>query len=366
MTGETTRSLSMLDEARYRPEARVLRLPAWREPPGEKPAVLIDRVNEWRPVHPVFIASLESLRDGGTFEDAVQRALPVRGELTETHIRILFRRWFWQLRNEGYLEIALPEPPEVFADRYRRVKELGRGGIGIAHLCLDERSGERVVVKHAWGYLSRIDKADRLMRAESAVLQAFDHPGIPRHLESFEQEGLLHVVRDFVDGESFGARVARSGPPAADERRALLREAAGIVAHMHERGYLFLDPTPSNFLTRPDGRVAVIDVGICREHKDGLALKQAQAGSRGYVGPEVVAHDGIGVWSDVFGLGCLHYYLAAGKPPGHTWTQAERADAAAKLDLPEDERALLLSCWRDDPGARPTLTDLLRGLGGAA
>ena len=79
---------------------------------------------------------------------------------------------------------------EVFAGRYRRVKELGRGGIGIAHLCLDEKTGEDVVaaasrasedqdgsrrfvvVKHAWGYLGPIDRADKMMRAENEALKA--------------------------------------------------------------------------------------------------------------------------------------------------------------------------------------------------
>lgn len=363
MSAEVPRSLSMteLDAARYRPEARVLRLPEWRTPEGEKPTVLIHRLNEWRPVHPVFIRSLETLRDGGTFEDAVQHAVPVRGELTETHIRILFRRWFWQLHEEGYLAIDLPEPPAVFADRYRRVEELGRGGMGIAHLCVDERTGDRVVVKHAWGYLTRIDKADRQVRAEATVLKIFEQQGIPRLRDEFEREGLMHIVRDFVEGESFAGLIRRSGPPLA-ERRRLLHPVAQMVLHMHERGYLFLDPAPGNFLVQADGTVMVIDVGICRPHENGLAVKQSQVGSRGYCAPEVIAHDNMGIWSDVFGLGCLHYFLAAGRPPGHTWTEEERADAVAKLDIPQEERDLMLACWRTDTTKRPTMAELVRAL----
>ena len=349
----------MLDasDPRYRPEARVLRLPAWRAPAGEKPAVFIDRVAEWRPVHPVFIASLEALRDGGSFEVAASRALEVRGELQENHVRILLRRWFWQLRNEGYLEIPLPDPPELFHGRYRRVKELGRGGIGVAHLCVEEGTGERVVVKHAWGYLAPIDRADRAMRAEHEALQAFQHPGIPRCREAFEREGLLHVARDFVDGEPLSARVAREGRPSPDERRRILREAGDIVRHMHERGYVFLDPTPGNFVLDGDARVRVIDVGVCRAHRDGLAVSQAQAGSRGYAAPEMLDRANVGTWSDVFGLGSLRYFLAAGRAPGHTWTDDERRAHVAKLDIPEDERALLLACWRRDPAQRPSMKE---------
>lgn len=344
---------------RYRPEARVVRLPAWRTPSGEKPAVYYDATDEWRPVHPIFIASLETLREGGTYEDMIQRALPVAGDIQENHVRILMRRWLWDLRLAGYLEIPLDEPPATFAGRYRRVKELGRGGVGIVHLCEDSQTGRQVVVKHAWGYLRAISKTEPAMREENEVLKALDHPGIPRHLDEFESEGLLHVVREYVEGEPVEQRVVREGRPSNDERARIMRSAADIVLHIHSRGYLFLDPTPGNFLLRPDGRLAVVDVGICRRHANGRALMHGQAGTRGYAAPEVVGRHDIGTWSDVFALACLHYFLASGHPPGHRWTRDERVEGVAKLDLGDEERGLMLASWHDAPEARPTMTAVL-------
>lgn len=363
MTHDAPRPTSMQVSDRFRPEARVIRLPPWRTGPAGKPEVLLDSYGEWRVGHPTFVAALEALDAGGAFEDAVQRALLVKGDLQENHVRILLRRWFWQLCREGYLDIPLDPPPARFADRYRRLKEIGRGGIGVVHLCLDEASGDQVVVKHAWGYLTAIESAEKMMRGEDAALRAFDHPGVPRHRNAFERDGLLHVVRDFVEGEPLAHRIAREGVPAAQERIRLLRAAGNLVQHMHERGYLFLDPTPGNFILRPDGSVAVIDVGICRPHQDGRALSRRQAGSRGYAAPELIACGDIGTWSDVFGLGALHHYLLAGKAPGNKWSDEERAEAVAKLDVAPAERALLLDATRADPAARPTLPDLMRRLG---
>ena len=364
MSVETTPVATMLDprDPRYRPEPRVIRLPQWRGWPGEKPELFLERREEWRVVHPIFIASLEALRDGGGFEEAVRRSIPLGGVLNEKHIRIYLRRHFLQLANDGHLEIPLPPAPEVFHDRYVRVKEIGRGGVGIAHLCQDKRTGANVVVKHAWGWLAPIDRADKTMREEDEALKAFDHPGIPRRIEGFERDGLLHIARDYVEGEPIAARISRERPPPRAERLRLLLAVAGIVEHMHGRGYLFLDPTPNNFILRPDGQVVVIDVGICRRHENGRALRQGQAGSRGYAAPEVVARENIGVWSDVFSIACLHYFLATGKQSGHTWTPAERAEHVAKLDVPEDERSLMLACWSADPAARPTMAEVVAAL----
>ena len=364
MPVETTPVATMLDprDPRFRPEPRIVRMPKWRDGPDGKPQLFVEKQNEWKTVHPVFIASIEALADGGGFEEAVARCIPVGGELNETHIRIYLRRHFWALRNAGHIEIPLPPPPDVFHGRYRRIKELGRGGIGVAHLCRDERTGAEVVVKHAWGWLSRIDKADKTMREENEALKAFDHPGIPRHIEDFESDGLLHIAREFVDGEALSSRVAREGPPKAEERRRLARAVLDIVRHMHERGYLFLDPTPSNFILRADGEVAVIDVGICRPHRNGSALSQRQAGSRGYAAYEMLDRANIGVWSDAYGIGSLLYFLVTGTAPGHTWTEEERAERTAKLDLDPAERDLILRCWARDTSARPSMGEIAEAL----
>jgi serine/threonine protein kinase len=353
----------MLDphDPRFRPEVRVIRSPTWRAGP-QGPELLLEKKGEWRPVHPIFIASIEALLMGGTFEDAVERALVVAGEIKENHVRIFLRRHFWQLRNEGYLDIALEAPPAVFHDRYTRLKELGRGGMGIAHLCRDETTGREVVVKHAWGWLQPIDRTDRRMRAEADALAAFDHAGIPRIIERFERGGLLHVAREYVDGAPLSSRVARDGALDAATRRRYVLDAGRLVLHMHERGYLFLDPTPGNFLLRADGSLAVIDVGICRPHEDGVAPLQSQVGSRGFASPEAIERHDIGVWSDVFALGALHLYLATGKTPPHAPTAEERAATLEKLDLPDAEREALAAAWQPDFRARPPLAAYLRAL----
>lgn len=354
--------MDALQADRFRPEARVIRLPEWRSAPGEKPVVRFERRGEWRPVHPVLIAALEALRDGATFAQAVAHADKVRGEFKPNHVPILLRRWFWDLRKEGCIDIPLEPPPGLFDGRYRRIEEIGRGNIGVVHLCRDERTGRIVVVKHAWGYISPIDRSEAAIRDEDAALRAFDHDGIPRHLGSFERDGLHHIVREYVEGEPVAAIVAREGPPAPARRLRILRDAVELVRHMHARGYLFLDPTPGNFIARADGSLSVIDVGICRPQVDGRAVGQPRVGSRGYTSPEIVDRGEVGVWSDVFSLACLHFFLATGRAPGHRSSDDERREEVAKLDLPAAEREMLLGAWAHDVRSRWTLDQVFEAI----
>lgn len=345
---------------RFTPEAIVVRLPEWRKHADGSGEMLVEKTGEWGKIHPMFVATLEALRDGLPFLEALARAEAASPEIKPNHVRIFLRRFYWQLAQGGHLRLPFEEPPAVFEGRYRRVKELGRGGIGVAHLCEDIKENERaVVIKHAWGYQSPIERADRSMRKEGEVLRALDHPGIVRFYDEFEVEGLYHVVREYVDGTPL-ERVAKKEKPDAAARRGILREIVGILSHMHEKGYLFLDAKPDNFLRRLDGSLVVADVGTCRAHKGGLALAQGQAGSRGYAAPEVIARENIGVWSDVYSLGCVHQFLLTRRQPAHNATREERL--AALADAPEDERALILACTDADPGARPSLAKILASL----
>ena len=340
--------------ARFAPDATLVRLPQWRMLPDGHGEMLHEKSGVWKRIHPIYVAALEAIRDGATFEVAYTRALEVRGdELRPNHVRAYLRRFYWTLHESGYIHIPLEEPPDVFRGRYRRKKELGRGGVGVAHLCHDEREGRHVVVKHAWGYLQMPDRADRGVRREGEVMKRLDHPGVARFFDEFEERGLYHLVREFADGTPLGEAWRKDGARSADERKRMGIEMADIIAHVHERGFLFLDITPGNFILLADGRPQVIDVGICRPHQHGVVAITAPMGSRGYASPEVIDRVEATFRSDVFGFGCVYHSFLTGHTPGHRWRDEERRAALEKAGAPADERELVLACCAHDPAARP-------------
>lgn len=359
---EPKRALPRME--RFTPEAVLVRLPEWRRRDDGGWEMLHEKTGRWDKIHPIFAAALEALREGATYEETVQRALPdATSELRENHVRIYLRRFLWQLHESGHVRLPFEEPPPVFEGRYRRLRELGRGGIGIAHLCHDEKEDRLVVVKHAWGYRQPADRADRAMRYEADIMRAFDHPNVARFYDEFEIEGVYHLVREYADGRPLG-EVQRAGELRDRAARlGVLREVADVVAHVHDRGFVFLDTTPNNFVLRADGTPLVIDIGLCRPHDAGEVALRGPLGSRGYAAPEVIEGKRASLRSDVFGYGCLHHVLVAGAPPGHKWTREQRAEALAAAGAPADEAELVLACCADAEEARPVdMRDVLARL----
>jgi serine/threonine protein kinase len=226
--------------------------------------------------------------------------------------------------------------------------------MGVAWLCRDlARSGQEVVVKHAWNFAAPLALCDQAIRDEADVLASLDHPAIVRLLDRFELDGRFHLVREFLDGPSLGKAASGTGL-AAPRRRIAARRVAEAVGHVHARGFLFLDVQPDNFFLLAGDVVKAGDTGLCRRLVQGQVALPRPVGARGFIAPELMqARPVATVRSDVAGFGRLYYALMAGRRP------SQRADAAAMAaqlregGAPADEVAFVARCCADDPAARP-------------
>lgn len=347
---------------RFAPEARLIRLPTWRVNADGSGDLWHEKAQVWRRIDAIFVDALETLKEGRTFEEGYERALRRQTEqLRPNHIRAWLRRFWYELHRSGYIEIPFEPAPELYAGRYRHLRELGRGGVGIANLCADEKeAGRLVVVKHAWGYLHRTHQTDKGMRNEGRTLKAFDHSGIVRFFDEFEERDLYHLVREFADGEPLPDACKDGIEP--ERRRRIARQVADMLRHVHEREHVFLDVTPKQFVLRADGSPLAVDVGLCRPHDGGIASLRAPVGSRGYAAPEVIARKGATLATDVFGFGCLYYYLCVGSTPAHMVTAEQRVADLRRKGGADEDAALVARLTADDPKERPQDMDAVLAL----
>lgn len=348
---------------RFRPEPRIMR----RSIIGARDDGYFDLTlpgHAPRRVHALVAEAHRAMNEGAPIEEVIARAAPHYHEgKRRTVVGTLLRNYYMDLARDGFVEIPFEEPPARFADRYERVKLLGRGGMGIAHLCRDTaRDGRLVVVKHAWGWSAKIERAERTSRREALALSFLDHPLIPGLVETFERDGLLHLVRDFAPGRPLGS--ARDGTKSlpSGARLAIFRDMCDTIAHVHAQGLLYLDVKPDNFVLGDDGRARLIDFGICRPAVDTVEPIRSPIGSRGYVSPEMRTQRVATARSDGYALGRVLFHLATGQRPrmkhdGGTLRalMIERGIARAEADLVAD-------LAHDDPERRAELPTILARL----
>jgi hypothetical protein len=313
-------------------------------------------------------AILEGLNAGEPMPRVADRLAARLPEITIAQARAMTMTFTRALAEADMVEIDLPPIPEVFANRFRRKRLLGRGGVGVVWECTDESASDNrsVVVKHAWNFTSDFHRSERNIRHEAEVFGRLDHPGIPRLVDTFEVDGRFHLAREFARGASLGS-FASTGLQDPPRRRAIAAGIANVLHHFHERNLLFLDCAPGNFMVEESNAVSVPDVGTAKAFDGrGMLKLGGPYGTRGYMAPETTFQCLAGVPSDVYGLGRTYAFLVTGI---HNASRSEATDALAerirRKGAEADEVEFVTSCCAIAPENRPaTPKDALKLLRG--
>jgi serine/threonine-protein kinase len=216
----------------------------------------------------------------------------------------------------------VPDPldtlQQALSDRYRVVRELGRGGMAAVYLVEDLKNRRQVALKVLLPELAQTLGAQRFLR-EIEVAARLTHPNIlPLH-DSGEAEGLLYYAMPYVEGESLRDRMNREKQLPIDEALQITREVADALATAHSRGVIHRDIKPENILLE-EGHAVVSDFGIARAIGEAGGEKLTQTGlaigTPAYMSPEQTGGDhDIDGRSDIYSLGCVTYEMLVGEPP---------------------------------------------------
>jgi serine/threonine kinase PknH len=253
------------------------------------------------------------------------------------------------------------DDPRVIGE-YRLRAQLGAGGMGRVYLGLSP-AGRAVAIKVVHPDLA--SDADFLRRFGQEVAAAHAVSGI--YTAPVVASGLNErppwLATAFVPGPSLDQVVADNGPLPEQALWPLLAGLVEALQAIHACGVVHRDLKPANVLLATDGP-RVIDFGIARA-ADGTSLTSAGVvfGTPGYMSPEQAEGRGAGPASDVFALGCVVAYAAAGMGPFGTGTAAailyRVVHAQPVLDgVPPRLRPVIGACLAKDPAARPSLRAL--------
>lgn len=202
-------------------------------------------------------------------------------------------------------------------DRYLVQRRLGHGGMGAVYLARDERLDRDVAVKVLTVTASSHEEALRmegLFRREARILASLRHPHLARVTDSFEEQGSLYLVMDYVEGRT----LAEVGPVPPGTALGWGIQIAEVLAYLHglRPPILFQDLKPQNVMVDEASHVTLIDFGIARlfESDTAAAATTLGAGTAGYSPPEQY-FGRTDPRSDLYSLGATLHALVTGAPP---------------------------------------------------
>ena len=279
---------------------------------------------------------------------------------------------------------AQPRPGEVFLGKYRILRVVGEGGMGVVyaahHLLLDKGVAIKVLSR---GVSDNPDHVTRFLNeARLAARIKSQHVCSVMDVGQLD-DGRPFLVMELLEGGDLAAALRARGPlPIWDIVEIALGALEGIV-HAHVRGIVHRDLKPSNLFlaSEPEGPVVVkvLDFGISKF--DGMNEQNPMAGaepmilgSPAYMSPEQ-ARDArnVDVRSDIWSMGIIMYELATGVCPFDGPTPQDTlakirasvsATPAGKLrEMPAVLDAAIARCMRRNPDERfPNVLELAQAI----
>jgi hypothetical protein len=227
-------------------------------------------------------------------------------------------------------------------------KVIAQGTHGRVYRARNPEGSEALALKELqFASAASAEQIDAFER-EARMLQAIEHPAVPRFVRSFrEGQGVhlrLYLASELIEGESLGARVARA-PLSTVEALAVARQLFEVLLFLHRREpkVIHRDVKPDNLILRPDGSLVLVDFGSARSLENERTHRSTLVGTFGYMPPEQLGGT-VDVTSDLYAAGATLLHAVTGKTP------SELLDPELGLKVPS----------RVDARLRPLITKLTR------
>ena len=269
------------------------------------------------------------------------------------------------------------EGPPATLGRYKVLKEIGRGAMGVVYLGKDPTIQRFVAVKTM--RLDQISDADTLQNVKERFFREAEstgrlsHPHIVTIYDAGEEQDLGYIAMELLDGTTLKEW---SRPPKlmpVSQVVSMLATVADALDYAHQQGIVHRDIKPANIMLTKDHVIKVMDFGIAKMASSGKTQTDVVLGTPTYMSPEQIAGKKVDGRSDIFSLGVVLFELLTGRPP---FTADHVAAllfaiantphlplAALRSDLPPRLQDVLNQMLHKDPVHRyPRARDLARDL----
>lgn len=267
--------------------------------------------------------------------------------------------------------------------RIQRLRELGRGGMGVVYLAVQRALGRSVAVKELREDVRGRATSQSLMQ-EAWVLGAMEHPNVvPVYDLMIDEHGDPVVVLKRIEGESWleliedEARVRETygASDVLEWHLSVLMQVCNAVSFAHSRGLVHRDIKPENVMVGRFGEVYLVDWGVAVALRDDGSGRfplasdvETFAGTPRYMAPEMLGGRAarLGIHTDIYLLGATLFHMLAKRAPhqGETIMQIATRLALEDPDPPEGAPPRLAEICRTamarDPEQRYASADAFR------
>ena len=206
--------------------------------------------------------------------------------------------------------------------RYKIVKEIGRGAMGVVYQGYDPKIDRIVALKtirkdrladskHVEDLITRFQ---REVRSTGKLV----HPNIIVIYDTGEEEETAYIAMEYIEGDTLENLIQKGIRFPMERVVDIIDQICDGLEFTHRQGVVHRDLKPSNIMLTKGERVKITDFGISKavgSASSPLTQEGVLLGTPSYMSPEQIAGSKIDGRSDLFSLGIILYHLLTGENP---------------------------------------------------
>lgn len=210
------------------------------------------------------------------------------------------------------------KPGDYWMDRFKIVKEVGRGAMGRVMLVNDETVGENTILKFMHPELTTDGKARERFLRELKYSRKISHPNVIRIHDFLVSDGISAISMEYFDSKGLDYLIKHELIHNHDEALNILYQVSDGMWEAHQKEVIHRDLKPSNILVNNDGLAKVLDFGIASasSESDATLTKTGMIiGTPAYLSPERAKGMEADHRADIYALGIIAYAMFNGSAP---------------------------------------------------
>ncbi len=212
---------------------------------------------------------------------------------------------------------------EIVGGKYRVVRRLGAGGMGVVYEAEHIKLAQPVALKMLHPDSSRDAELVSRFEREARATVRLKSPHVATVMDIDKlADGTPYMVLELLRGHDLSRELGRRGPLPPQEAVSYVLQACAAIAEAHQHGIVHRDLKPSNLFLCPVGDtvlVKVLDFGISKILVGPQTMNTQTESSLGtpfYMSPEQIrSAKAVDHRTDIWSLGVVLYELITGVLP---------------------------------------------------